>query len=240
MQATRLAGRPTLLSLLPRGRRYSGTTRSGRLHASPVELWISYTDPALVRRRLTKLAQQVMAEHVDEAVQLSLQIPRGERVRDGYWFMRFEDESTALHVKQTIDGQPFETSCGTLHGVLQADIGLEAKHVRCMLNIPVQDPDPVAEWLRARFAVHGAVERVQLHRRRCNWDGGMGFILFQTPEDAEQALEALDGTPGPTPGCNMYLDYKVERPLYEVRPTPNDDPYDVAPVPRRVLPEGDM
>lgn len=202
--------------------------------ASDVELWVSYTAPAELRRRLTSLAQQVMLQHVEASDNFpSLQIPRGDRVRDGFWFMRFDQADAAERMVEKLDGMPFTTACGTLAGDLSVDFGDQVGHVRCMLTIPREEPNPVAEWLHARFSVHGAVERVRLPRRKCNWDSGLAFVVFRTPQDAEQALEALDGTPGPTPGCNMFLDYAVRKPLYRIRPHPDVDPYDAPPVPKR-------
>ena len=202
--------------------------------ASEQELYVSYTAPAELRRRLTSLAQQVMlADAVAGAPLPSLRIPRADRVRDGFWFMHFADAATAERTIDRLDGKPFATACGTLAGELQVDHGDHTGHVRCMLNIPKVEPCPVREWLHARFSVHGDVEHVLLPRRKCNWDSGLAFVQFRTPDDADQALEALDGTPGPTPGCNMYLDYAVRRSLYELRPHPDVDPYDAPPVPKR-------
>lgn len=200
-------------------------------------LWVSYTSPSVLRWRLTKLAQQVNEaleahEPFDSSSALpSLVIPRGYEVRKGYWFLRFPEPQFLGEVQQTLHGTNFETSCGTLTGRLRVDRGSEPRDLRCMLDQPRKAPDPVAEWLRARFSAHGQVEDIKLARTLCNWDGGMAFVRFATADHAEEALEALDGTPSVTPGCNMYLDFALQRPIYQLHPHPDEDPYAVRPVP---------
>ena len=53
----------------------------------------------------------------------------------------------------------------------------------------------------------GQVVSVQTPTLACNWDPGITFVTFATPQHAEAALEALDGTPSCVPGCNMYVDF---------------------------------
>ena len=55
-----------------------------------------------------------------------------------------------------------------------------------------------------------------------NWDGGIAFVRFANPDDADAALEALDGTPSLVTGCNMYVDFAYEerrggRPLVDLK-----------------------
>ena len=91
-----------------------------------------------------------------------------------------------------------------------------------LLNLPRLEPDPVAEWLRRRFAMHGTITSLALPRLRSNWDGGLAFIRFADPDEADAALEALDGTPSPISGCNMFIDYRIAKPLRTIAENPAD------------------
>ena len=220
------------------------TTRSSQ-HANDRQLWVSYTDPAILRRRLIGLAQQVCEQCVepliDEAVLPSLIVPKNpETQRKGFWFMRFEELAHADQVQKELLDKPFTSYCGSMEGKLHVAAGIKPGDLRFMLDSPVLDPDPVVEWLRARFSVHGDIESIQRPPSKCNWDGGLAFITFATADDAEEALEALDGTPSLTPGCNMFIDYALvkQRPLYEIRPHPDADPYDTPAIPKKMTYEG--
>ena len=91
-----------------------------------------------------------------------------------------------------------------------------------MLCLPKSDTDEIRNWLRRRFAPHGTITSLTLPRLPNEWDQGLAFIRFSHPDEADTALEALDGTPSPIAGCNMFLDYKVVKPLREIAPNPVD------------------
>jgi hypothetical protein len=184
--------------------------------ASDRELWVSYTDPATLRRRLVGLAQQVRAS-IEEEPLPTIVMPDEKRVRHGFWFLRFKNLHLLGGAMRELQGQTFSSNCGSIQGVLQLDEGSKALDLRAMLNVPILKPDPIEQWLRARFAVHGTIDEVRLPRLGNNWDGGLAFVRFQHSEDAEAALEALDGTPSPVTGCNMHIDYALARPLMELR-----------------------
>ena len=74
-------------------------------------LWVCYADTGTVRRRLASLAQQVRRALDDEYLP-QLVLPRGERVRHGFWFMRFEREGLQHAARRQLDGTHFESECG--------------------------------------------------------------------------------------------------------------------------------
>lgn len=200
--------------------RLTRSTNGAPRLAEESELWISYTDPATLRKRLVGLAQQVRARM--EEPRPELVVPHGNRVRHGFWFMRFRAEAEADEARDRLQGTSFESSCGTLRGSLRIDKGTKPLDVRAMLCCETQSPDPIENWLRVRFGEHGTVTSVRLPRLHHNWDGGMAFVRFADGEQAEAALQALDGTPSPIVGCNLFVDYAYTPPLYEVLPPPSD------------------
>ena len=191
--------------------RYTRATSGAKLLANEQELWVSYVSPAMLRRQLSGLAQQVRSLAASEPTP-EIVLPDGPKLRHGFFFLRFRERSHRDAAIAALDGQPFETACGTLSGSLQLDAGRGAFDVRAMLNLPLAEPDPVDEWLRRRFGVYGTITSLQLPRLRNNWDAGLAFIRFTDPDEADAALEALDGTPSPIAGCNMYIDYSVAKP----------------------------
>ena len=108
---------------------------------------------------------------------------------------------------QTLQDRPFSTECGSLSGPLQVDDGSKQNHLRLMLNLDAAHVRRVEEWMEQKFGEHGQVVSVQTPTLACNWDPGITFVTFATPQHAEAALEALDGTPSCVPGCNMYVDF---------------------------------
>ena len=50
--------------------------------------------------------------------------------------------------------------------------------------------------------------------------GRYTFVTFSSPDHAEAALEALDGTPSCVPGCDMYVDFAELKDIadYDFRP----------------------
>ena len=196
--------------------RYTRATSGPKVLANEQELWVSYVSPSMLRRQLSGLAQQVRSLAVDEpspeTVLPEIVLPDGPKLRHGYFFLRFRERGHRDAAIKTLDGQPFATACGTLSGSLQLDAGRGAFDVRAMLNLPQSEPDPVDEWLRRRFGVYGNITSLQLPRVRNNWDAGLAFIRFADPDEADAALEALDGTPSPIAGCNMFIDYSVAKP----------------------------
>jgi hypothetical protein len=202
MRTTALAARSRLV-------RQCGLATGG--NPEECTLWVSYADPASLRRRLVGVAQQVRELLVARPLP-ELVLPLGNRVRQGFWFMRFETPEL-LSAAQTLHGTAFASDCGTLSGRLQLDAGLQPLDLRAVLNLPTRSPDPIEEWLRAKFGAHGLVERVRLPRLRNQWDQGLAFVHFADVEAAEAALEALDGTPSLVPGCNLFIDIAAPRPL---------------------------
>lgn len=181
----------------------------------PSTLWVSYCDPATLRRRLVDVAQQVRAL-CDTSAPPDLVLPRDERMRHGFWFMRFEDEARLAAARQILHEAPFATDCGSLRGELQLDAAKKPLQLRAMLNVARVEPDPVTSWLERTFGAHGAVE-VSLPRLRNNWDGGMAFVKYAEPDAAEAALERLDGTPSLVTGCNLFVDHAYMRRLVSYR-----------------------
>ena len=202
-------------SSLPPGLRSSPLDSIQSAHVSDQELWVSYTDPATVRKRLIHVAQQVRQMLPCDALP-DLVLPH-KRVRHGFWFMRFENEAASNHALQSLNGANFSSECGSMQGTLQLDLGDRRLDVRAMLNAPRPSPDPVNEWLLSRFGPFGHIEAVRLPRLKNNWDSGFAFVKFTNPEDAEKALEALDGTPSLVPGCNIFVDHAFRKPLYELQ-----------------------
>ena len=183
--------------------------------ASDRELWVSYADDATIRNRLVTVAQQVL-EGVTSEPPPSLVIP--ERVRHGFWFMRFAQTAQRDDALQQLNGQPFTSNCGTLEGTLHVEHGKMESDLRAMLHVEAETVGRMREWVHDRFRKFGAIDDVRMPRGRSNWDSGMAWVRFQRYEDAEQALEALDGTAGPLHGCNMFIDFAVERKLVDLRP----------------------
>ena len=208
--------------------------------ASEHELWVSYMDPATQRRQLVGLAQQVLALVPPCDSSPSLVIPAAGRVRHGFFFLRFQNPDDRAATMEALDGTPFATACGTIAGQLQLDAGTRPLDLRAQLNVAREEPDPVEQWLRRRFGVHGELSHINLPRLANNWDQGLAFIRFEDPDCADAALEALDGTPSPIQGCNMFIDYHVIRPLKEMAPNPMDVGWaKAAPDGGRALPEGE-
>ena len=189
---------------------------SSSVVADPNVLRVSYADPATLRRRLVGVAQQVRSL-LDAPPDLVL--PHDERARHGFWFMRFADEKRLTAAQQALHGRPFETDCGSLCGTLQLDGGRRPLHLRAMLNVTPVAPDPVTHWLERTFGAHGALEEVSVPRLRNNWDGGLAFVRFADADEAEAALERLDGTPSLVTGCNLFVDYAYQRRLVSYRRT---------------------
>ena len=96
---------------------------------------MSYADEATVRRRLTAVAQQVRSLLTAGGGDCErLVLPRGERVRHGFWFMRFGSEAEVDAARASLDGQPFVSECGTLRGTLALHAGTRAGDVRAMVR----------------------------------------------------------------------------------------------------------
>ena len=197
---------------------------SPRLTGDEHTLWVSYADTSTIRRQLVGLAQQVRARVGCDPLP-EIVLPGNNRVRHGFWFMRFRETTHRATALASLHGAPFATSCGSLEGELQLDEGTRALDLRAMLNLPRREPDPIHEWLQNRFGVHGTITSIELPRVRNNWDAGLAFIRFAEAQAAEAALEALDGTPSPVSGCNMYLDFAIARPLRVLAPNPADAGY---------------
>lgn len=182
-------------------------------------LWVSYTDPATIRKRLVAVAQQVR-ERLEtlEGQPLPLLImPKQARVHHGFWFMRFDDAASRDAAHRLLHDSPFTSACGTLRGTLQVDEGTKPLDLRGMLNVEAREPDPIGSWLHRKFSPYGRIDLLRLPRLRNNWDYGFGYIHYAEADAAEAALDALDGTPSPVVGCNMYIDFATHKPLYEVR-----------------------
>lgn len=183
-------------------------------------LWVSYTDIPTVRRRLVGVAQQVLGllERSEITPLPELVIPP-QRERHGFWFMKFpaDQEATLAEAQEELNGQPFRSHCGSIQGVVHVDAGTQPMHLRAMLMLEREGLDAVGDWLRAAFGRHGQIESVTIPRLKCNWDGGMAYVRFAHAEDAQRALEELDGTPSCVPGCNMYVDYARPKPLVEMK-----------------------
>ena len=179
--------------------------------ADDSSLWVSYMDLATVRKRLVSVAQEVRhqlgKDGMPEADLPEIRLPQKNRVRHGFWFMEFKREALKLTAMQTLQDRPFSTECGSLSGPLQVDDGSKQNHLRLMLNLDDAHVRRVEEWMEQKFREHGQVVSVQTPTLACNWDPGITFVTFATPEHAEAALEALDGTPSCVPGCNMYVDF---------------------------------
>ena len=92
-------------------------------------LWVCYADTGTVRRRLASLAQQVRRALDDEYLP-QLVLPRGERVRHGFWFMRFESEEAARAARAALRDRTFETECGMLRGALAMATGTRGGDAR--------------------------------------------------------------------------------------------------------------
>ena len=83
-------------------------------------LWVSYADVYTIRRRVLGVAQRVREQLMlptERSPELIL--PRDERLRHGFWFMRFGNVEDALAVQKSLDGQRFQSECGSLEGLLQ-------------------------------------------------------------------------------------------------------------------------
>lgn len=213
------------LALCARARAYA-THSMARKRADPHELWVSYADPATLRRRLVGVAQQVRglltAEPLPELV-----LPAEPRMRHGFWFMRFAAEAQRRAAREALHGAPFRTECGSLEGTLQLDAGTRPLDLRAMLNVRTAQPDPVDAWLRRTFGAYGELVSVDLPRVANNWDGGLAFVRFADTDEAEAALVALDGTPSVVIGCNLFVDFaeaKGARPLVNLVHGVADDP----------------
>lgn len=191
------------------------------LVADEQALWVSYADPASLRRQLVGVAQQVR-ECMDCDPLPDIIMPKADRVRHGFFFMHFQETTHRDAAIEALQGQAFQTACGSFAGTLQFDVGDRTLDARCMLNIPRIQPDPIEAWLRKRFGMYGTITSLALPRLRNNWDGGLAFIRFSHPDEADDALEALDGTPSPIAGCNMFIDYQVAKPLRTVVDLPGD------------------
>lgn len=206
------------------GRASTPTTTTGlREHPHKVvedDLWVSYTDHATLRKRLVMLAQQVLQELPDECQSPhppELRIPQPERLRHGFWFMRFAGAEQLEKALAALNKKRFSTRCGSLRGILQLDRGSSKLDLRAMLNQKVATPDPIEEWLRTRFSPYGTVESVVIPRVRNGWDGGTAYVRFSSRDEADAALMALDGTIGPTNGVNLYIDFSRIKPLRDDR-----------------------
>ena len=154
-------------------------------------LWVCYADTGTVRRRLASLAQQVRRALDDEYLP-QLVLPRGERVRHGFWFMRFESEEAARAARAALRDRTFETECGTLRGALAMATGTRGGDVRAALRLDGAPTAASEAWVAERCAEHGALERVEIPRLHCNWDPGWAFATFESEEAAEAARVALD------------------------------------------------
>lgn len=219
-----VAARRGLSSVTEATRYTRATPGHTALVADEHELWVSYADPATLRRQLIGLAQQVRAR-VESDPRPEIVLPVAARVRHGFWFLRFGDTGHRDSAVAALHGEPFETACGSLSGHLQLDEGTRPLDARVMLNLPRVEPDPVEQWLRRRFSVYGRIASLRLPRLGNGWDQGLAFVRFDDPDEAEAALEALDGTPSPIVGCNMYIDYAIAKPLRELAPNPADAGY---------------
>jgi len=177
--------------------------------ASDSSLWVSYMDLATVRKRLVGVAQEVRFQLEKEGMEPlpEIFIPQKNRVRHGFWFMAFEREALALSAKRSLQDRLFSTECGSLTGPLHVDDGERQNHLRLMLMLDESCVQKVEDWVRKQFGEHGEIVSVKTPTLRCRWDPGQTFVTFAAPEQAEAALEALDGSPSCVPGCNMYVDF---------------------------------
>ena len=180
-------------------------------------LWVCYADTGTVRRRLASLAQQVRRALDDEYLP-QLVLPRGERVRHGFWFMRFESEEAARAARAALRDRTFETECGTLRGALAMATGTRGGDVRAALRLDGAPTAASEAWVAERCAEHGALERVEIPRLHCNWDPGWAFATFASEEAAEAARVALDGAPSREAGCNLVVRHRTQRPLRDAVP----------------------
>jgi hypothetical protein len=231
LTTSRTAGRTIVARrlLLAQHRNFSSHGGRGDRLVAPKyddrQLWVSFADPATMRRRLVGVAQQVR-EQIDLAPEHlpDLRFPNEEkRIRQGFWFMRFMKEQARTSATQQLHDKEFESACGTLRGRLRCTPGKWHQDVCMHLTIPRSDPDPVVEWLRATFNPYGRLACVRTPRLQNNWDQGFGFVEFDAPEDADAAVQALDGTMGPIPGCRMYVDFATlskGEPLAAMLPPP--------------------
>ena len=204
------------------GPRYTRATADNQpLLADERELWVSYADPATLRMQLVGIAQQVR-ESVQSDPLPEIVLPKGECVRHGFWFMRFSGLEHRDAAVAQLSGQPFQTACGSFSGTLQLDHGTRERDAMAMLVLPEEDPDPIEAWLHRRFGAYGTITSIRLPRLLNRWDQGRAFIRFSDPDEADAALEALDGTPSPIVGCNMFCDYKIIKHLRRVATHPAD------------------
>jgi len=181
-------------------------------------LWVSYSDPQTARRRLVGVAQQVREQLAQSPTYTAplpeLQLPREERLRHGFWFMRFQDVDGLHAAHAELNKQPFRSHCGSLEGVIQTDPGSKPLDLRAIVQLEPRALDAVQQWLASKFGEYGDVTKVRLPRLKCNWDGGLAFVHYRRPEEAYQALRNLDGTPSCVSGCNMFVDFAEEAPLW--------------------------
>lgn len=187
-------------------------------------VWTSYADTATIRRRLAGVAQEVR-ELIEQSSARNplpqLILPRGERVRHGFWFMRFEAESLLHAARRELEGKRFESACGSMGGTLLLDTGSKHLDLRGILHMDATAPRAVDDWLVRAFSPIGQLESVCVPRLASNWDPGYGFVRFVEPGDAVRAIEKLDGTPSCVKGCNMLLDLAERKPLALLRTPPH-------------------
>ena len=185
----RAAMRTTALAARSRLVRQRGLATGG--NPEECTLWVSYADPASLRRRLVGVAQQVRELLVARPLP-ELVLPLGNRVRQGFWFMRFQREALALIGTQTLQAQPFVAEIehgggerGAMSGTLQLDLGSRPTDLRAMLNLDGSEVREHEAWLRGAFGGHGEVEAIATPTLRCNWNPGYSFVTFAAPEQAE-------------------------------------------------------
>ena len=85
-------------------------------------LWVGYADNATMRQRLVRLAQSVRSRVPTEPAP-DIVLPTGSRVRQGFFFLRFDEAEHRAATIAALHGQPFELADGSLTGQLHVDEG---------------------------------------------------------------------------------------------------------------------
>ena len=88
--------------------------------------------------------------------------------------------------------------------------------LRAMLHVEAEI-GRLREWVHDRFRKFGAIDDVRMPRGRSNWDSGMAWVRSNAMRMRNKRLRRSTAQ-RVLHGCNMFIDFAVERKLVDLRP----------------------
>ncbi|KAJ4972182.1 hypothetical protein NE237_005281 [Protea cynaroides] len=177
------------------------------LNGKPIRVMWSHRDPDARKSGIGNLFLKNLDESIDN-VKLNEMFSKYGNITSckvvmsldgkskGYGFVQFESEASANAAVEKLNG--------SIIGGKQIYVGNFVKKSERVLSRPDAkytnlymknlDPDITEEFLQEKFSEFGKITNMIISKDNNGNSRGFGFVNFDNPDDAKQAMEAMNGT----------------------------------------------